>query len=64
MTSTRPPGDFGFVIVRRIEIDSAKELQDAKLLAMLDVLRKSSCNRFFLSLVAACATGLFNQVIV
>jgi hypothetical protein len=62
-SGTRPAA-LGFVIVCGIEIDSAEGFQNAKLLAMLNVLRERGGDGFFLGLVAAGAAGFLDQTVV
>src|SRR3989442_12290638 len=58
-TSTWPCSTFAFVIVLRIVLDSAEEVDYLHLLTMGDVLFERRRDRVFLCLVLARLLGLF-----
>src|SRR5439155_24383607 len=54
---------LGLVVIGEVEVEGAKRIQDAQLLASLDVLGQGS-DRFFLRFVLPGALGFFDQFVV
>jgi hypothetical protein len=55
---------LSLVIVSGIEIDGAEGFENAKLLAVPDILRQSGRDRLLLGLVTASAAGCLNQGVI